>query len=285
MDNVQSTSVTPPAQPSGLSSEIKNHKNKMQLVLIGVVILLILIIFGLTAYIIVKYTTNQNTKQITNFAECMQAGYPVMESFPRQCRTPEGQLFVEEIDVEIDDGKDENSNDTEQTIDNSQEDNQSEDTSNNTNAQQNNNSNNNQQSNENNVKTVKVYFGHDEKSFSDPNYTESVNRTTTRNDVEVFAIEELIKGPTEEEQDMNLANFFLFLDGESNCNGKDFTLSVSNKVATLQFCKDIIPITYGETVENSFKNTLTQFDSIDTVVIKYKNGGINPFSLYYQSKL
>jgi hypothetical protein len=32
-----------------------------------------------------------------NFAECADRGYPVMESYPRQCRTPEGTLFVEEI--------------------------------------------------------------------------------------------------------------------------------------------------------------------------------------------
>ena len=34
---------------------------------------------------------------ITNFAECAKAGYPVMESYPRQCRVPGGELFVEEI--------------------------------------------------------------------------------------------------------------------------------------------------------------------------------------------
>lgn len=40
-------------------------------------------------------------ERITNFQECMDAGYPIMESYPRQCRTPEGQNFVEEIE-EID---------------------------------------------------------------------------------------------------------------------------------------------------------------------------------------
>lgn len=32
-----------------------------------------------------------------NFAECVAAGYPVMESYPRQCNTPHGGHFVEEI--------------------------------------------------------------------------------------------------------------------------------------------------------------------------------------------
>lgn len=34
---------------------------------------------------------------ITSFEECEDAGYPVMESYPRQCQTPEGTIFVEEI--------------------------------------------------------------------------------------------------------------------------------------------------------------------------------------------
>ncbi len=34
------------------------------------------------------------TRSITNFAECVAAGYPVMESYPEQCRTDDGQTFV-----------------------------------------------------------------------------------------------------------------------------------------------------------------------------------------------
>ncbi|MBD3304301.1 DUF333 domain-containing protein [Candidatus Woesearchaeota archaeon] len=33
--------------------------------------------------------------KITNFAQCVDAGYPVMESHPRQCRTPDGRIFKE----------------------------------------------------------------------------------------------------------------------------------------------------------------------------------------------
>jgi hypothetical protein len=36
-------------------------------------------------------------EQISSFEECAAAGYPIMESFPRQCRTSDGQYFVEEI--------------------------------------------------------------------------------------------------------------------------------------------------------------------------------------------
>lgn len=36
-------------------------------------------------------------ESIINFEECVAAGNPVMESYPRQCRSSDGQLFVEEI--------------------------------------------------------------------------------------------------------------------------------------------------------------------------------------------
>lgn len=36
---------------------------------------------------------------VDSFEACVRAGYPVMESYPRQCRTADGQLFVEEVVV------------------------------------------------------------------------------------------------------------------------------------------------------------------------------------------
>ncbi len=36
-------------------------------------------------------------KPITSFEDCAKAGYPVMESYPRQCTTPGGKFFVENI--------------------------------------------------------------------------------------------------------------------------------------------------------------------------------------------
>lgn len=39
-------------------------------------------------------------KAVTNFEECAEAGYPVMESYPRQCRTPDGKNFTEDTGAE-----------------------------------------------------------------------------------------------------------------------------------------------------------------------------------------
>lgn len=35
--------------------------------------------------------------KVKNFEECKAAGYPIMESYPRQCSVPGGKFFVEQI--------------------------------------------------------------------------------------------------------------------------------------------------------------------------------------------
>jgi hypothetical protein len=39
--------------------------------------------------------------RIDSFEDCVAAGFPVMESYPRQCRDSEGNLFVEEIEERV----------------------------------------------------------------------------------------------------------------------------------------------------------------------------------------
>ncbi len=39
-------------------------------------------------------------EEIASFEECIEAGYPPLESYPRQCQTPDGKTFVEEIQPE-----------------------------------------------------------------------------------------------------------------------------------------------------------------------------------------
>jgi len=34
---------------------------------------------------------------VLSFEDCAKAGYPVMESYPRQCKTPDGRTYAEEI--------------------------------------------------------------------------------------------------------------------------------------------------------------------------------------------
>ncbi|ODS39279.1 MAG: hypothetical protein A7316_05940 [Candidatus Altiarchaeales archaeon WOR_SM1_86-2] len=37
--------------------------------------------------------------EINSFDDCVRAGYPIMESYPRQCRTPDSRTFTEEISL------------------------------------------------------------------------------------------------------------------------------------------------------------------------------------------
>ncbi|MFH1712471.1 MAG: hypothetical protein ABH846_04540 [Patescibacteria group bacterium] len=41
--------------------------------------------------------STQSPTEITSFEECVAAGNPIMESYPRQCATPDGQSFTEVI--------------------------------------------------------------------------------------------------------------------------------------------------------------------------------------------
>ena len=46
----------------------------------------------------IKYLSDWS---IRNFEECAAAGYPIMESYPRQCREPGGKTFAEDIGNEL----------------------------------------------------------------------------------------------------------------------------------------------------------------------------------------
>ncbi|MFH2136829.1 MAG: Gmad2 immunoglobulin-like domain-containing protein [Patescibacteria group bacterium] len=77
---------------------------KTRIVLLLVILLLIL---GGAVYYYKFYqpilpveNENTNTALITNFEECVVAGNPVMESYPRQCRA-NGQNFTEYIGNEL----------------------------------------------------------------------------------------------------------------------------------------------------------------------------------------
>lgn len=50
--------------------------------------------FLLKATPVVPVATDPAT--VLSFEACVAAGYPVMESFPRQCRTPDGRTYAEE---------------------------------------------------------------------------------------------------------------------------------------------------------------------------------------------
>lgn len=58
-----------------------------------------IMIVGIVAVVLQKSNNNRVPTEvsITSFEECASAGNPVMESYPRQCRSVDGQLFVETV--------------------------------------------------------------------------------------------------------------------------------------------------------------------------------------------
>lgn len=57
-------------------------------------VLLLLLAAGCSSSSDNEPNSDGSTSEVKNFAECVAAGYPVMESFPEQCTTPDGQVFV-----------------------------------------------------------------------------------------------------------------------------------------------------------------------------------------------
>ena len=44
----------------------------------------------------------ERSKSVHSFETCAEAGYPIMESYPEQCRTPDGRTFVRDISGDSD---------------------------------------------------------------------------------------------------------------------------------------------------------------------------------------
>lgn len=71
--------------------------NKKIVLIIAILFLLTLCFIcslsGIGFYIISR---EARVHSVSNFGECEAFGYPVAESYPRQCRTPDGRVFYEE---------------------------------------------------------------------------------------------------------------------------------------------------------------------------------------------
>jgi hypothetical protein len=87
---------------------MKKNKNKILntnlQILITVIIAIIIIIAIIFAFGTKKTEPNgnHNLPSIASFDDCVNAGYPVMESYPRQCKVPDGQSFTEDIGNRLD---------------------------------------------------------------------------------------------------------------------------------------------------------------------------------------
>lgn len=64
--------------------------NKNKVIIVAVVLLAV-------AVGSIVYMQSAGRAQVNDFESCAEAGYPVMESFPMQCRGPDGTLYIQEI--------------------------------------------------------------------------------------------------------------------------------------------------------------------------------------------
>lgn len=60
--------------------------------LIGILIALIIVAGLLLA--LSQTAKEQRALSVTSFEECKAAGYPIMESYPEQCVTPDGRMYI-----------------------------------------------------------------------------------------------------------------------------------------------------------------------------------------------
>lgn len=70
--------------------------DKNQKIMWTVVSVIVVAILGYWWYATQKAPLDDAPSFVTNFSECAAAGYPVTEGNPRECRTPEGAVYVEE---------------------------------------------------------------------------------------------------------------------------------------------------------------------------------------------
>lgn len=59
-----------------------------------ILLAVLVVVAGVVGY---YYNQQQKIKSISSFEECAAAGYPIMESYPLRCMTPDGRSFTQEI--------------------------------------------------------------------------------------------------------------------------------------------------------------------------------------------
>jgi len=65
------------------------------------IFLIVVILGGTTVHFTVCKSGEAPPPTVNSFEECVSAGYPVLESYPRQCKTPDGKTFTEDIGNEL----------------------------------------------------------------------------------------------------------------------------------------------------------------------------------------
>jgi hypothetical protein len=65
-------------------------------------LVVVLIIIGLAFIFSIYFEDKSTLAQVNSFEECLEQGFSVMESHPRQCMTPDGKTFIEVLESNVD---------------------------------------------------------------------------------------------------------------------------------------------------------------------------------------
>lgn len=80
---------------------MNNYRNYIIVALLVVIAVLVLIYIPKNDQNLNPGSQNGNGNgqavEVTDYLSCAEAGYPIMESYPAQCRTPDGRTFTEDI--------------------------------------------------------------------------------------------------------------------------------------------------------------------------------------------
>lgn len=130
------------------------------------------------------------------------------------------------------------------------------------------------------LEEVSIFLFNIQKMMNDePNYFDIVKRTTSRSDKVVFALEEIIKGPSNSEMQRNLkptfgANTLGEFSDTSDCGGSDFTLTTKGSVITVRFCRRVLLSgdMSGFVISSQINRTIKQIFPSSSVRLVDKNG-------------
>ncbi len=64
----------------------------------GVIIIVLVLVLLLSASAVsIDRLGKRSLIEVDSFVSCIEAGFPILESYPRQCKTPEGETFIESV--------------------------------------------------------------------------------------------------------------------------------------------------------------------------------------------
>ena len=118
--------------------------------------------------------------------------------------------------------------------------------------------------------SVKVFFSKADSLENDPSNVIPIDRSissNTKKPIDV-AISELINGPNQSELAKGLSGG-IKLSGNSSCNGKDYSLIISDQKIQLQFCKERQSNGTSADIREQAQivSTLKQFSDSENIVI------------------